>query len=116
MNRRSLAFVFIIAKRNKQTKKKFLQVSIYNLGKFSLGIHAPTIEFHHRNDVKKYTITKVENQIIYPLTIPVKQGHRLNINVEKFYLNVSELEKYRNIKIVYTSMRGKKFKSNKVRV
>lgn len=108
-----LAFIFILIRKNKTTKKKYLQVTIYNLGKYSLGINAPTLEFYHKSKVKKYTITKVENQVIYPLTVPIKQGHRLNINFEKFYLNIPDLKKFKTLKVTYVSMRGKMFRSNK---
>ena len=110
------AFVFMLSKKNKKTKQRFLQVTIYNLGRYSLGINSPTLAFYYKKDIKKYKITKVENQIIYPLTIPVKQGHRLKINIEKFYLNIPELEKYKTLKIIYPSSRGKLFKSNRVGV
>jgi len=111
-----LIFVMIKAKKNKLSGKRFLQVSVYNLGKHPASLNAPTIEFSHHKETKRYVITRVENQVIYPLTIPSNQGHRINIDVEKFYEKVTELKAYKSVRMIYSTASGKAFRSLKAKI
>lgn len=110
-----LVFVMVRSKKNKQTKRRYLQVNTFNFSKFSVSLNSPTIAFFHKNQVKKYLITKVENQLLYPLILPANQGHRINIDLDKFYDNVQELNVYKQVQLIYSTPK-KSYKSFKVSV
>jgi len=107
---------FIKISTKKKDGKQLLTIIIYNFSKKGISINAPVIEFIKGNEIRKFKITGVANQNIYPLFIPEKQGQKLTTTLDIFFTKVPELANFTSFRITASTQSNKIIRSIKKKI
>jgi len=107
---------FIKISTRKKEGKQLLTIIVYNFSKKGISINAPVIEFMKGNEIRKFKITSIANQNIYPLYIPEKQGQKLTITLDAFVTKVPELANFTSFRITTSTQNNKIIRSLKKRI
>ncbi|GAF05374.1 hypothetical protein [Saccharicrinis fermentans] len=99
--------------KQKATGHLVLKVLLINRTRESISFNNPTLAFFNGNQKREFIIKNIGGQNYFPITLTPGTGHKFNIDAQKFYSSIADLEKYKTIQMIITSTTGRSYKSIK---
>lgn len=100
----------------RRIRPRIFRLTVENTGDIEVDLNAPVIVFKRWRSVRKFRINPVGKKDLYPTWLEPGNRYMLNVNLEDFYQSEPELRRACRVRIVVTDVRGKKFKSDFVRI
>jgi hypothetical protein len=95
---------------------KVLTMTIRNTGNQVVDIKAPVLEYRKIWSKRKFKLNGISGQQIYPLLLDPGKVHRLPIETATFHQYDSEIKSYYWARIYVSDVKGRKWKSNDVKL
>lgn len=102
--------------KDKPLRPQILTMTIRNVGKNDADIDCPVLEFRKIWTTRKFKLSGISGQQIYPMFIYPGKTHQLRIEVANFHQYDRSIRKFYWAQILLTDMDGRRWKSNKVKL
>jgi len=99
--------------QQKATGHLILKVLLINRTRESISFNNPTLAFFKGKHKREFIIKNIGGQNYFPITLTPGTGHKFNIDAQKFYTSIPDLEKYKTLQMIITTTTGRSYKSMK---
>jgi hypothetical protein len=106
----------IVLEKDKPLRPQVLTLTIRNTGKNDADIEAPVLEFRKIWTKRKFKLSGISGQPIYPMFIYPGKSHQLRIETITFHQYDRSIKSFYWASIVVSDVDGRKWKSNKVKL
>jgi heme/copper-type cytochrome/quinol oxidase subunit 4 len=106
----------ITLEKDKPLRPQVLTMTIRNVGKNDADINCPVLEFRKIWTTRKFKLSGISGQPIYPMFIYPGKAHQLRIEVANFHQYDRSIRKFYWARILLSDVDGRKWKSNKVKL
>lgn len=106
----------IILEKDRILRPQVLTMTISNIGKNEADIDAPVLVFRKIWTTRKFKLSGINGQHIYPMFIGPDKMHQLRIETATFHQYDRSIKSFYWAQIQLTDVDGRKWKSNKVKL
>jgi hypothetical protein len=106
----------VILEKDRVLRPQLLTMTIRNTGKEVADLDAPVLIFRKIWSVRKFKLNGLHGQQLYPLFLDPGMRHRMPIELANFYQYDKSVKKYYWARIAVSDVKGKKWKSNEVKL
>lgn len=106
----------IVLEKDKPLRPQVLTLTIRNTGKNDADIEAPVLEFRKIWTKRKFKLSGISGQPIYPMFIYPGKSHQLRIETVTFHQYDRSIKSFYWARILVSDVDGRRWKSNKVKL
>jgi hypothetical protein len=106
----------IVLEKDKPLRPEVLTLTIRNIGKNDADIDAPVLEFRKIWTKRKFKLSGISRQPIYPMFIYPGKLHQLRIETATFHQYDRSIKSFYWARILVSDIDGRQWKSNKVKL
>ena len=106
----------IVLEKDKPLRPEVLTLTIRNTGKNEADIDAPVLEFRKIWTRRKFKLSGISGQTIYPMFIYPGKSHQLRIETVTFHQYDRSIKSFYWARILVSDVDGRRWKSNKVKL
>lgn len=106
----------IVLEKDKPLRPQVLTLTIRNTGKNDADIDAPVLEFRKVWTKRKFKLSGISGQPIYPMYIYPGKAHQLRIETATFHQYDRSIKSFYWARILVSDVDGRRWKSNKVKL
>ena len=106
--------IAVSLKKDRLYYPDILELDITNIGKGDVDIAKPLLIFSSLWFKRKFILKGTSSYQFYPLFLGQGQSHKLNIDLNRFYMHDKSLKRLPHVKVVIYEEKGKRLGSRKV--
>ncbi|MDP3180207.1 MAG: hypothetical protein Q8M67_00130 [Bacteroidota bacterium] len=106
----------ILLEKDKPLRPQLLTLTIRNTGKNEADIDAPVLEFRKIWTKRKFKLSGINGNAIYPLFIDSGKSHQLRIETSTFHQYDRSIKSFYWARVIVTDVDGRQWKSNSVKL
>jgi len=106
----------VTLEKDRPLRPKLLSMTIENTGKNDAEINSPVLEFRKIWSKRKFKLSGISGQQVYPMYIQSGNAHHLRIETSTFHLYDRSIKSYYWARIYVSDVEGRKWKSNKIKL
>lgn len=106
----------IVLEKDKPLRPQLLTMTITNAGKNDADIEAPVLEFRKIWTKRKFKLSGISGQPIYPMFIYPGKSHQLRIETATFHQYDRSIKSFYWARILVSDVDGRNWKSNQVKL
>jgi len=102
--------------KDKPLRPQLLTMTIRNTGKNEADIDAPVLEFRKIWTKRKFKLSGINGNAIYPMFIDTGKSHQLRIETSTFHQYDRSIKSFYWARVIVTDADGRLWKSNSVKL
>lgn len=106
----------ILLEKDKPLRPQVLTMTIRNVGKNDADIDSPVLEFRKIWTKRRFKLSGISGQPIYPMFIYPGKAHQLRIETSTFHQYDRSIKSFYWARILVSDVDGRQWKSNKVKL
>jgi hypothetical protein len=106
----------IVLTKSQRYNPSNIMMTVTNTGTAAIDLNAPVIIFRRWFSNRKFRVLKVEHSEVYPIFLEPNSSSELDISLNQFYDAYPELQLAYHLRIEMLDHKGKKHKSQSIRL